>query len=82
MTSIKLDIEKFFLDLPNVHERLAIIKYHLRDVAKHGYLSSNVSASRLEQLSMMTNNYNAADVAGIVREAIAEAFDRTNNVSA
>ncbi|CAF4398725.1 unnamed protein product [Adineta steineri] len=52
------------------------MNYHLRGVRKSGSLSSNVLASHLEELANITNNYSAADMAGIVQEAISEAFAR------
>ena len=58
------------------------MNYHLRGVKKHGYLSSNVSASPLEELAIHTNGYSAADMAGLVQGAISEAFGRTDDVSA
>ncbi|CAF1281416.1 unnamed protein product [Adineta steineri] len=64
------------IDLPNARERLEIMNYHLRGVRKSGSLSSNVLASHLEELANITNNYSAADMAGIVQEAISEAFAR------
>ena len=58
------------------------MNYHLRGITKYGYVSSTMSASHLEELAITTNNYSAADVAGLVQEAISEAFARTYDVSA
>jgi SpoVK/Ycf46/Vps4 family AAA+-type ATPase len=45
-------------------------------------LASNISTVNLQELANATNNYSGADIAEIVRMAIAEAVNRIFNVNA
>lgn len=67
--------------MPNPQERLEILNYHLGEPRKNELLASDISTANLEQLANATDKYSAADVAELVRLAIAEATSRIFIVS-
>jgi SpoVK/Ycf46/Vps4 family AAA+-type ATPase len=70
-----------FLGLPNMEDRLDILNFHLRRPSENHFLSSDISLNNLKRLAGATNGFSGADLAGIVRLAVATAMDRVDSVS-
>ena len=60
--------EIFYVDFPNKDERAAILKVHLRKRKR------TASGSTVEQLAQETEGFSGADLEGVVKDAIEDAF--------
>lgn len=60
--------ELFYVDLPSKHERIEILKVHL------GKRKKNNPSIDLEQLAEDTKGFSGADLEGVVKDSVEEAF--------
>ncbi|MCM1060329.1 MAG: AAA family ATPase [Eubacterium sp.] len=69
--------EIFFVDLPNAEERKKIFEVHIKKRRKKDFASIDIP-----KLVSMTEGYSGADIEGVVRDAVENAFcDDKNSVT-
>ncbi|KAF4656502.1 hypothetical protein FOL47_008893 [Perkinsus chesapeaki] len=66
------------IGLPDEEGRNEIFNIHTKQMREHGYLGSDVS---IPHLAHVTQNYSGAEIAGVVRSAASQAFNREVNLN-
>jgi vesicle-fusing ATPase len=61
------------IGLPNEEGRVEIFRIHTKGMRENGVMADDV---HLEELAHMTKNYSGAEIEGVVRSAISNAFNR------
>ncbi|EER08532.1 Sec18p, putative [Perkinsus marinus ATCC 50983] len=66
------------IGLPDEDGRKEIFNIHTKQMREHGYLGRDVS---IPHLANVTQNYSGAEIAGVVRSAASQAFNREVNLN-